>query len=58
VLKAWLATSPTLTIQGCLRQAHAFFRQHSPTQILATTAAPSSSPWMPKGYMQNLREAA
>jgi transposase len=56
-LKAWLATSPTLTIQGRLRQVHAFFRQRSPTQILAT-AAPSSSPWMPEGYMQNLREAA
>ena len=57
VLKAWLATSPTLTIQGRLRQVHAFFRQRSPTQILAT-AAPSSSPWMPEGYMQNFREAA
>jgi hypothetical protein len=45
-LKAWLATSPTLTIQGRLRQVHAFFRQRSPTQILAT-AAPSSSLWMP-----------
>jgi transposase len=56
-LKAWLATSPTLTIQGRLRQMHAFFRQRSPTQILAT-AAPSSSPWMPEGYMQNFREAA
>jgi Homeodomain-like domain/DDE superfamily endonuclease len=29
----------------------------SPTQILAT-AAPSSSPWMPEGYVQNFREAA
>jgi hypothetical protein len=29
----------------------------SPTQILAT-ATPSSSPWMPEGYMQNFREAA
>jgi transposase len=37
-LKAWLATSPTLTIQGRLRQVHAFFRQRSPTQILATAA--------------------
>jgi hypothetical protein len=40
-----------------LRQVHAFFRQRSPTQILAT-AAPSSSPSMPQGYMQNFREAA
>jgi transposase len=41
VLKAWLATSPTLTIQGRLRQVHAFFRQRSPTQILATAARPA-----------------
>jgi transposase len=25
-LKAWLANSPTLTIQGRVRQVHAFFR--------------------------------
>jgi transposase len=56
-LKAWLANSPTLTIQGRLRQVHTFFRQRSPTQILAT-AAPSSSPWLPESYMQNFREAA
>jgi transposase/transposase-like protein len=56
-LKAWLANSPTLTIQGRLRQVHAFFRQRSPAQLLAT-AAPSSSPWLPQGYMQNFREAA
>jgi transposase len=56
-LKAWLANSPTLTIQGRLRQMHTFFRQRSPTQILAT-AAPSSSPWLPESYMQNFREAA
>jgi transposase len=57
VLKAYLTNSPTLTIQGRLRQVHAFFRQRSPTQILAT-AAPHSSPWLPEGYMQNLWEAA
>jgi transposase len=51
-LKAWLANSPTLTIQGRLRQVHAFFRARSPTQLLAT-AAPSSSPWLPEGDMQN-----
>jgi transposase len=56
-LKAWLANSPTLTIQGRLRQVHAFFGQRSPTQMLAT-AAPSSSPWLPEGYMQNFWEAA
>jgi hypothetical protein len=46
-----------LTIQGRVRQIHAFFRARSPTQILAT-AAPSSSPWLPEGYVQNLKEAA
>jgi transposase len=56
-LKAWLANSPTLTIQGRVRQVHAFFRARSPTELLAT-AAPSSSPWLPKGYMQNFRQAA
>jgi hypothetical protein len=47
-LKAWLANTPTLTIQGRVRQVHAFFRARSPTQIL-TTAAPHSSPWLPEG---------
>jgi transposase len=56
-LKAWLANSPTLTMAGRIRQVHAFFRQRSPTQLLAT-AAPHSSPWLPEGYMQNFREAA
>ncbi len=56
-LKAWLANSPTLTIQGCVRQVHAFFRQRTPAQLLAT-AAPGSSPWLPEGYGQDFREAA
>jgi transposase len=56
-LKAWLANAPTLTIQGRVRQVHAFFRARSPNEILAT-AAPHSSPWLPDGYMQNLWEAA
>jgi transposase len=56
-LKASLANSPTLTIQGRVRQVHAFFRQRSPAQLLAT-AAPHSSPWLPEGYVQNFREAA
>jgi len=30
-LKAWLANTPTLTIQGRVRQVHAFFRARSPT---------------------------
>jgi transposase len=56
-LKAWLANSPTLTMAGRIRQVHAFFRQRSPTQMLAT-AAPHSSPWLPEGYGQNFRQAA
>jgi hypothetical protein len=49
--------SPTLTIQGRVRQGHAFFRERSPAQPLAT-AAPHSSPWLPEGYVQNLEGAA
>src|SRR6266540_82678 len=56
-LKASLANSPTLTMAGRIRQVHTFFRQRSPTQLLAT-AAPHSSPWLPDRYGQNLREAA
>jgi transposase len=56
-LKAWLANSPTSTIQGRLRQVHAFFRQRTTAQLLAT-AAPHTSPWLPEGYMQNFRQAA
>jgi transposase len=56
-LKAWLANTPTLTIQGRIRQVHAFFRAPSPAQLLAT-AAPHSSPWLPEDYMQNFKQAA
>jgi transposase len=56
-LKAWLANTPTLTIQGRVRQVHAFFRQRTTAQMLAT-AAPHSSPWLPQGYGQNNRQAA
>jgi transposase len=56
-LKGWLANNPTSTIQGRVRQVHAFFRQRTTAQMLAT-AAPNSSPWLPEGYMQNFREAA
>jgi hypothetical protein len=56
-LKAWLANNPTLTIQGRVRQVHAFFRERSPAQLLAT-AAPHSSPWLPEDYVQDFREAA
>jgi transposase len=56
-LKAWLANTPTLTIQGRVRQVHAFFRQRTPAQLL-TTAAPHSSPWLPDSYRHNNRQAA
>jgi transposase len=56
-LKAWLANNPTLTIQGRVRQVHAFFRQRTTAQML-TTAASHSSPWLPEGYVQNFRQAA
>jgi len=55
-LKAWLANSPTLTIQGRVRQVHAFFRARSPDQMLATTA-PDSSPWLPEESLQSFRQA-
>jgi hypothetical protein len=45
-LKAWLANNPTLTIQGRVRQVHAFFGQRTTAQMLAI-AAPHSSPWLP-----------
>jgi transposase len=57
VLKAALANSPTLTIAGRIRQVHAFFRQRTNEQLLAT-AAPHSSPWLPDSYGQNFRQAA
>jgi transposase len=56
-LKAALANSPTLTIQGRVRQVHAFCRIRSPTDMLAT-AAPHSSPWLPDSNGQNHRQAA
>jgi hypothetical protein len=42
---------------GRIRQVHTFFRARSPAQLLVT-AAPHSSPWLPDGYGQNIREAA
>jgi len=56
-LKGWLANNPTLTIQGRVRQVHAFFRQRTTAQMLAT-AAPHTSPWLPEGYTRNLGQAA
>ena len=56
-MKAHLANSPTLTMQGRLNQVHAFFCSRTPTQMLAT-AAPFKSPWLPPGYGKNLWRAA
>jgi hypothetical protein len=50
-------TARALTIGGRVRQVHAFFRQRTNEQLLAT-AAPHSSPWLPPGYGQNTRQAA
>lgn len=55
-LKAYLANT-AVTWPGRLRQVHAFFRQRSPARML-TTAAPWTSPWLPKSYAQNFRQAA
>jgi transposase len=56
-LKRWLANNPVATISDRMRQVHTFFRNRTPTQMLAT-AAPHSSPWIPEGYAQDLCEAA
>jgi hypothetical protein len=52
-LKTYLANSPTLAIQGRIRQVYAFFRERTPEQLLAT-AAPHTSPWLLDGYMQTM----
>jgi hypothetical protein len=46
-LNAQVANSPTLAPAGRIRHVHGFFRQRSPAQLLAT-AAPHSSPWLPR----------
>jgi len=40
-----------------IHQARVFFRRRTPAQNL-TTAAPWTSPWLPKSYTQNFREPA
>jgi DDE superfamily endonuclease len=55
-LKAYLANT-AVTWPGRLRQVHAFFRERSPAQML-TTAASWASPWLPKSYAQDFRQAA
>jgi hypothetical protein len=56
-LKACLANSPTASMAARIGQVHAFFGWSCPAQLLAT-AAPASSPWLPRGYAQNFRRAA
>ena len=55
-LKAHLANT-AVTWTERIHQARVFFRQRAPDQML-TTAAPQSSPWLPRSYAQNLRESA
>jgi transposase len=55
-LKAHLANT-AVTWTERIHQARVFFRQRAPDQML-TTAAPWSSPWLPRSYAQHLREAA
>lgn len=56
-LKRRIANTAPATMVDRVRQARAFFRHHSPEQMLAT-AAPWSSPWLPKGYGQDFEQAA
>jgi len=55
-LKNYVA-STAVTWPGRLRQIHSFSRNRSPGQML-DTAAPWTSPWLPPGYAQNLRNGA
>jgi transposase len=55
-LKAHMANT-AVTWTERIHQARVFFRQRAPDQML-TTAAPWSSPWLPRRYAQNLREPA
>jgi len=55
-LKTYLANT-AVTWTERIHQARVFFRQRAPDQML-TTAAPQSSPWLPRSYAQNLRESA
>jgi hypothetical protein len=55
-LKNYVANT-AVSWPGRLRQIHAFFRNRSPGQMLAT-AAPWTSPWLPPGYEQNFWNAA
>lgn len=56
-LKRAIANTAPVTMADRVRQARAFFRHHSPDQMLATAAA-WSSPWLPEGYGQDFEQAA
>jgi transposase len=51
-MKTWISNTAPATIADRVRQAHAFFRHHTPAQMLTTTA-PWTSPWLPDGYGQD-----
>lgn len=51
-LKHHIANTAPVTMADRIRQAHAFFRNRTPEQNLAT-AAPWTSPWLPDSYRQN-----
>ena len=53
-LKAHLANT-AVTWTERIHQARVFFRRRTPEQMLAT-AAPWTSPWLPRSYPQNFRE--
>ncbi len=56
-MKTWIANTAPATMADRVRQAHAFFRHRTPAQMLTTTA-PWTSPWLPDGYGQDLRQPA
>jgi transposase len=56
-LKRAVANTAPATMADRVRQARAFFRHHSPDEMLAT-AAPWSSPWLPEGYEQHFKTPA
>ena len=55
-LKAHLANT-AVTWTERIHQARVFFGRRTPEQMLAT-AAPWTSPWLPRSYAQNFREPA
>ncbi|MGY0235898.1 DUF6308 family protein [Longispora urticae] len=51
-MKADIANTAPATMADRIRQAHAFFRNHTPAQMLAATV-PWTSPRLPEGYGQD-----